>query len=107
MVLLRLKQLAGCGLSRVGVFVPSKVADASSDAFQAKLKKDLNAQRKKMVNDAKTSVQAMVNLMERAPDRNTMDVMLESFAMVPDARGLEDILWKYFDNKLKGGEHQW
>jgi hypothetical protein len=78
-------------------------ADASSDAFQAKLKKDLNAQRKQMVNDAKTSVQAMVNLMERAPDRNTMDAMLEAFAMVPDARGLEDI-HNYFDVKLKGGE---
>ena len=56
-----------------------------------------------MVNDAKTSVQAMVNLMERAPDRNTMDAMLEAFAMVPNSKGLEDI-HNYFDVKLKGGE---
>ena len=75
----------------------------SSDAFQAKLKKDLTAQRKKMVNDAKTSVQAMVKLMERAPDRNTMDAMLEAFAMVPNAKGLEDI-HNFFDVQLKGGQ---
>ena len=78
-------------------------ADRASDAFQAKLKKDLNAQRKQMVNDAKTSVQAMVKLMERAPDRNTMDAMLEAFAMVPNSKGLEDI-HNFFDIQLKGGQ---
>ena len=74
----------------------------SAEAFNRKLAKDLGAKKADLKESTKAATDAMVQLMMKAENKDTMDSMLEAFSMVPDARGLED-LYDYFDIQMKGG----
>ena len=74
----------------------------SAEAFNRKLTMDLATKKADLKESTKSATDAMVQLMMKAENKDTMDSMLEAFSMVPDARGLED-LYDYFDIQMKGG----
>ena len=68
--------------------------EAAAKAY-AKKKAEFKAQ-------ARDGTAAMMQILDRAPDNDLVYAALEAFSFSTEYRHLDD-LWKYFDNKLKGG----